>query len=253
MCVSTSSSLVHGTPCSFVSVCCNTAMARHDAFTSVCHCQRQDVPGCPWLHKRSQPPWRLPCLGVGHGFPGRKTCGVLVTEPRGLAAHQHRGANHRGRASACEGAGEKQVIPTDSPFIRWSPADLGSSRGAVSATVVSDTTASVAGTEIGQTMDVTRERGQHDTAAKTLAVSIFQTLGGVYGMLQKWSDSWALQERREELKTKLLQIFPKDATPGVCYVPFNTIPAPGKAKVKGNLHPRAQSHYCRSVGASRTK
>ena len=148
---------------------------------------------------------------------------------------------------------KNKFFPTESPLIRWSPDDLASSRGAVSATVVSDTTASVAGTEIGQTMDVTRERGQHDTAAKTLAVSIFQTLVGVYGMLQKWSDSWALQERREELKTKLLQIFPKDATPGVCYVPFNTIPPPGKVKVKGNLHPRAQSHYCRSVGASRTK
>jgi len=65
-------------------------------------------------------------------------------------------------------------------------------------------------------------------------------------MLQKWTGSWASQERRAELKTQLLKIFPKDPTPGVCYVPFHSPHACSKSVVKGNLHPRARPHCSKS-------
>ena len=70
------------------------------------------------------------------------------------------------------------------------------------------------------------------------------------GMLQKWTDSWPSQERRAELKTEMLKIFPKEPTPGVCYVPFHSLQASGKSIVKGNLHPRARPHCSESNVAS---
>ena len=136
---------------------------------------------------------------------------------------------------------KNKFFPVNSHCLRWSSDEVAS----VDNFVPAGAAASAAGVlvvEVASPQPPSRERGTYDDAAKKHALSIFESLGGMERMLQKWTDSWPSQERRAELKTQLFKIFPKDPTPGVCYVPFHSPHACGKSVVKGNLHPRARPH-----------
>ena len=145
---------------------------------------------------------------------------------------------------------KNKFFPVTSHHLRWSSDDMGMVVGKAASAATAASAASASPVEHAATQQPVRERGQHDEAAKNHAVSLLQSLGGMEGMLQKWTDSWPSQERRAELKTEMLKIFPKEPTPGVCYVPFHSLQASGKSIVKGNLHPRARPHCSESNVAS---
>ena len=90
-----------------------------------------------------------------------------------------------------------------------------------------------------QAASAERQRGVHNEAAVRLAKKYLADLDGLSGVLQKMSESWR-GPRRAELREKLLAVFPKTPSPGVCY--RNFYGSPRTASVRGNLHPTMLSN-----------
>ena len=80
-----------------------------------------------------------------------------------------------------------------------------------------------------------RQRGNYDGTLVMHAEQCLKSCGGVLPILEKIANVRKSVDNRASYREKLIDIFPKNPQPGVCYIPFNAPPT--TVKLVGHLHP----------------
>ena len=84
-----------------------------------------------------------------------------------------------------------------------------------------------------------RSRGTYCPQMQTFLQEQLAIHGSILGCFQNFSNIYSDGSAREALKSKLIEVFKKTPTPGVCYVSFNN--APPESGTDGYIHPSMMS------------